>query len=112
MRVSVWPGLRLCEAPVMRHRGIEDSAPATRKPARACGSGLAGGLDLFLEAGQDPAAGAVHGGDSEAQLPRHLLAGPAIDRCPPERLPGDVADLAADQLAGPGEEALLPLDVP
>ena len=75
-------------------------------------SGLLHGPDQFLQPGEDAAAGEVNGGDGQAEVGGHLLAGLAVDGGPPERLPGGVRDVPADLLAGPGEQPPLPLGLP
>src|SRR5439155_26699954 len=74
--------------------------------------GLLRGLNQFLRPSEDAAAGLVNGGHGQAEIRGHLLAALAVDGGPPERLPGNVRDAAADLRTGPGIDPLFPLGLP
>ena len=75
-------------------------------------SGFLHGLHQRLEAGAHAAVGQVDGGDAQAEVGRHLFARLVLHGALPEGLPGNGADVLANLLARPGEDALLPLGLP
>src|SRR5262245_56116844 len=62
---------------------------------------------LFPEAAQHPRLGLVDGVHSHAQLGADLGGGASIDRAVPERLPGPLLEVGADQLQAAKQQAVL-----